>query len=268
MKDLKVAIICMHSVLGDIKGNLERIEKAAEGAAREGAQLVCFPESAATGYALKDPGNYCSARDTAHILDRLIRLGRDLKIVLLTGMIENTNGLRPYMAQVITGPKGYVGTYRKTHLSPTEKGLYAPGKEIGVFFHDGWCFGLQLCYEAHFPEISTKMALLGADLILMPHASPRGNPSEKFESWMRHLPARAFDNGVFVAACNPVGDNGEGLSFPGVSLLLGPDGRLLDRIQGDAETFLLEVLRGKDLQNIRGHRMKYFLHERRPECYQ
>jgi predicted amidohydrolase len=57
------------------------------------------------------------------------------------------------------------------------------------------------------------------------------NPAEKFESWMRHLPARAFDNGVFVGACNPVGENGAGLSFPGVALLLGPDGRLMKGFQ-------------------------------------
>ena len=44
---------------------------------------------------------------------------------------------------------------------------------------------------------------------------------------MRHLPARAFDNGVFIVACNQTGTNGGGLSFPGVAMVIGPNGRVL-----------------------------------------
>ena len=267
MTDLRLAIVCMQSVLGDIEGNLGRIARFVETAAREGAHMVCFPESAATGYAITDPDQYCTAGDTAKILDRLIQMGRDTKMVLIVGSIENAGGKRPYLSQLITGPEGLIGIYRKTHLSPTESEIYEAGETLGVFVYGDWRFGLQLCYEAHFPEISTKMALSGADLLLIPHASPRSKPLEKFKSWMRHLPARAFDNGVFVGACNPVGENGEGLSFPGVALLLGPDGRLMKGFQGEEEAILHGVLSGDDLRSIRQHRMKYFLSKRRPELY-
>jgi predicted amidohydrolase len=267
MTDLRLAIVCMQSVLSDIEGNLDRIARFAEKAAREGAHMVCFPESAATGYAITDPDRYCSVEDTAKILDRLIQMGRDMKMVLIVGSIENAEGKRPYLSQVITGPEGLIGIYRKTHLSPTESDIYEAGETLGVFVYGNWCFGLQLCYEAHFPEISTKMALSGADLLLIPHASPRSKPLEKFRSWMRHLPARAFDNGIFVGACNPVGENGAGLSFPGVALLLGPDGRLMKGFQGEREKILFAVLKSKTLESVREHRMKYFLPKRRPELY-
>jgi len=267
MIDFKIAIVCMHSVLGDIEGNLDRIAQWVETAAREGTHMICFPESAATGYALKEPEKYCSAQDTAHIMDGLIQMGRDMKMVLVVGFIENSGSKKPYIAQLITGPEGLIGIYRKTHLSPTESEIYDAGEALGVFVYGNWCFGLQLCYEAHFPEISTKMALSGADLLLIPHASPRSDPLEKFESWMRHLPARAFDNGVFLAACNPVGGNGAGISFPGVSLVLGPDGRLMKGFQGKEEKVLFAVLKGENLKSIRQHRMKYFLPKRRPELY-
>ncbi len=84
---------------------------------------------------------------------------------------------------------------------------------------------------------------------------------------MRHLPARAFDNGVFVGACNPVGENGAGLSFPGVALLLGPDGRLMKGFHGEKEKMLFAVLKKGALKSTRRHRMKYFLPNRRPELY-
>ena len=267
MIDLKIAMVCMHSVLGDMNGNLGRIAQFVETVAREGAHMICFPETAATGYALKEPEKYCSAQDTRLIVDRLIQMGRDMKMVLVVGLIENSGGTPPYIAQLITGPEGLIGIYRKTHLSPTESEIYGAGETLGVFVYGSWCFGLQLCYEAHFPEISTKMALSGADLLLIPHASPRSDPAEKFESWMRHLPARAFDNGVFVAAVNPVGGNGGGLAFPGVALVLGPDGRLMKGFQGKEEKVLFAVLKGETLKSIRQHRMKYFLPKRRPELY-
>ena len=267
MIDLKIAMVCMHSALGHIDRNLDRIGQFVETAAREGAQMICFPEAAATGYALKEPEKYCTAQDTVRIMDDLIQMGRDMKIVLIVGFVENSGGKKPYISQLITGPEGFMGVYRKTHLSPTEARIYGAGETLGVFAYGEWRFGLQLCYEAHFPEISTKMALSGADLLLIPHASPRSDPATKFDSWMRHLPARAFDNGVFVAACNPVGGNGGGLSFPGVALVLGPDGRLIKGFQGKEENVLMAVLKGETLTGIREHRMKYFLPRRRPELY-
>ncbi len=267
MTELRIAMACVQSVLGDINGNLDRIAQLALKAAGKGARMICFPECAATGYALKDPSQYSTPQETIHITNRLVQMGGDLRMVLMAGLIENTKGKRPYITQLIVGPDGLIGRYRKTHLSPTEREVYGAGDRLHVFAHDDWRFGLQLCYEAHFPEISTKMALSGADFLLIPHASPRGDPSDKFESWMRHMPARAFDNGVFVAACNPVGENGQGISFPGVALLLGPDGRLIDSFQGDEEKIVLADLKKNDLKEVRKHRMKYFLSKRRPELY-
>lgn len=267
MTDLKIAVVCMHSVLGDIEGNLDRIAQMTQTAAQGGAHMVCFPEFAATGYALENPEKVCSANDTKEIIDRLIQMGRDMGLVLIVGLIEHTGEKKPYIAQVIAGPKGLVGIYRKTHLSPTEKSVYSAGRNLHVFSCGNWTFGIQLCYEAHFPEISTTMALSGADILFFPHASPRGDPEKKMKSWLRHLPARAFDNGVFVVACNQAG-KGAGLSFPGVALVLGPDGRLLEQFQGKGETILFAVLKGETLKSIRQHRMKYFLPERRPALYQ
>jgi predicted amidohydrolase len=94
--------------------------------------MVCFPESAATGYAITDPDQYCSVEDTAKIMDRLIQMGRDMKMVLIVGSIENAGGKRPYLSQLITGPEGLIGIYRKTHLSPTESEIYDAG-ETSVF---------------------------------------------------------------------------------------------------------------------------------------
>ena len=128
-------------------------------------------------------------------------------------------------------------------------------------------FGVQLCYESHFPEISTIMALKGAEILLIPHASPRGSPAEKAESWLRHLPSRAFDNGLYVVAYNQVGGNHNGFLFPGVAIALNPSGRVMNIYRGYEEKMIFVRLRRKELEETRNHRMKYFLPNRRPELY-
>ena len=125
----------------------------------------------------------------------------------------------------------------------------------------------QLCYEAHFPEISTVMALKGAEIIFMPHASPRGTPSQKLDSWLRHLTARAFDNSVFVIACNQNGDNQRGLKFPGLALIIDPSGAVINKNISGEEGIAIADLKADTLEAVRGHRMRYFLPNRRPEMY-
>ncbi len=71
----------------------------------------------------------------------------------------------------------------------------------------GGLLGLELCYESHFPEISTVLCLKGAEILFMPHASPRGDPDGKMKSWLRHLPSRAFDNGSFCSGLQSGGED-------------------------------------------------------------
>lgn len=268
MDDLKVAAVCMGSVPGEITENLAKIEAFALEASENGAGLVCFPEFSVTGYAMDCPDLICSREDSERITDHLCRISADLDLIILAGFIEYAADFRPHITQIITGPEGVIGLHRKTHLGPTERRFYKEGHVISPFTHGGLCFGVELCYEAHFPEISTTLALKGADILFVPHASPRGSPDEKLKSWKRHLPARAFDNGLFVVACNQVGKNANGLHFPGVALVLGPDGVLRESYAGEEERVVFAELKGDDLREVREHRMKYFLPERREELYE
>jgi predicted amidohydrolase len=267
MDDLKVAAVCMNAVPGEVERNLDTIEAFVSEASAKGADIVCFPELSVTGYVLKRPREVYKSLDPHVTTERLVRMAQDAGLVLIAGLIEISGDGKPFITQVVAGPDGVRGSYRKTHLSPAEKHVYEAGQEIKVFSSGSTTFGIQLCYEAHFPEISTVMSLMGTEVLFACHASPRGTPEEKLQSWLRHLPSRAFDNGVFVVACNQVGKTGEGLSFPGVVLVLGPDGHVLDAHAGNDETILFAELKAEVLENVRQHRMKYFLPQRRPRLY-
>jgi N-carbamoylputrescine amidase len=188
-------------------------------------------------------------------------------MVILSGLAEADTQGRVFASHLVVTPEGLAGTYRKIHVAPPEINVFSAGNTIPPFEINGVKFGIQLCYDAHFPELSTQMATQGADIIFMPHASPRGTPTEKFNSWMRHLPARAFDNSLYVVACNQTGDNQAGLNFPGLGVILDPSGRIIKKNIDGKEHMMVADLNADDLEKVRGHRMRYFLPHRRPDLY-
>jgi N-carbamoylputrescine amidase len=200
------------------------------------------------------------------MISALIELSRQSGVSILAGLAECEGGAI-YVSHLVISPEGFLGCYRKLHLIPPEAKVFTPGNEIPLFQFRETTFGIQLCYDTHFPELSSIMALQGADLLFFPYGSPNDTPRQKLESWLRHLPARAFDNSVFVVACNTCGENGSGLTFPGTAVILSPDGRVLEQFTDDRETMLTAVLKRSDLEAVRGHRMGYFLPRRRPEMY-
>lgn len=267
MKDIRIAAVVFNSRVGNIPGNLERISFWTRKAAHAGASIVCFPELSVTGYTIKK-----DIRDAAETIpglasEFLLTLAREESITVLAGLAEKDAQNQIYATHLVVSPHGITGIYRKTHLGPPEHGLFSAGDIAPVFESHGVSFGVQLCYDAHFPELTTTMALQGAEVIFIPHASPHGTPDEKRTSWMRHLPARAYDNSLFVVACNLCGENSGGLSFPGVGMVLGPSGNILQSYTGEEEQMILADLKARDLDDVRSHRMKYFLPNRRTKVY-
>ncbi len=266
MDKLRLSLVCMHSEPGEVEENLSKINKICLKAKAEGVQLVCFPEACITGYVL-NPKEFLAPYSSDYIIEQLINISQKFDLAIIAGFIEY-EGADSYITQVITDKNGLIGKYRKTHLSPLEKKQYIAGDKIELYRIQGFSFGIQLCYETHFPELSTIMSLMGADVIFAPHASPRGTAKEKLNSWLRHLSARAFDNSIFVIACNQVGKTKANFYFPGVALVLGPDGRLKDFILTEDKEKVLNVCIDKaSLLEVRSHKMKYFLPHRRAELY-
>ncbi len=268
MATIAVAAVCMDSRPGDVEYNLAAIQELTAQAVSEGASLVCFPELSATGYPRGPEEAHSAAAASQIVLGGLQETAGVYGCTLLAGMVEpGQGGGKPFISQVVVSPAGVAGRHRKTHLPPPEAGVYQADSDITLFSGGPASYGIQLCYESHFPELSTMMALRGADIIFFPHASPRGSPEGKLQSWLRHLPARAFDNALFVIACNQSGAQGGRYFFPGTALALDPQGRVLASHAGPGEHVMVVCLDLQSLREVRGHRMKYFLPGRRPSMY-
>lgn len=268
-KNLRTAAVICRSEVGQTEANLRTMESFAAAAAHHNAHWVCFPELCITGYHVREEIADAAIDIDGPEVKRVIRLAGNHGIGIIAGLAEKNAAGGLCATTIACDASGIIGIYRKVHLGPPEKNLFAAADGIGgVVESDGFCFGIQMCYDAHFPELSTHMAARGADAVFIPHASPGNTASEKHASWMRHLPARAYDNAMFVIAVNPTGDNGCGLSFPGLAMVIAPDGNVLESRLADAEeTMLIADLPGTMIDDIRGHRMRYFFPNRRADLY-
>ena len=267
MQDIRIAAVVCRCPVGQVKRNLERTRYWTHQARNKGAALVCFPEMNLTGYSNREAIAEHAIAAQGPEIDALVRLAVDQEIALLVGFAEKTADGRLYASHMAITPEGRTGVYRKLHLAPPEADHFSPGETLPVFHGSGIRFGIQLCYDAHFPELSTQMAEADADVIFMPHASPRGRAADKHQSWMRHLPARAFDNGLFVVACNQTGDNENGLVFPGNAVVISPSGEVIEtRLSGNSG-MLVADLTTDQIRHVRSHRMRYFFPNLRPGIY-
>lgn len=257
----------MRSELGKPEVNLARMGFFVRKASSSGVHIICFPEACVTGYGV-DP----SIVDHALMIpgketDVIVKLAKDCEITILAGMIEKASKGSLYITHAVVSPDGKIGIYRKIHLAPPERRIFKPGADLPLFKASGVTFGVGLCYDGHFPELCTILALKGAEVLFFPHASPRGSPEQKMARWMRYLPARSYDNGLFLVACNQTGRQRYGLSFPGVGLIIDPKGRIIARSTGWRERMITAWLRGDLLKKVRTHSMSHFLANRRPEVY-
>ncbi len=265
--DIRIAAVTLTCPVGRIGDNLDRMAGWVEAAKEESAQLVCFPEMNVTGYSTDGNIKKVAEHVPGTISEAITAMAQKFDITLLAGLAEADLAGRVFASHLVATAQGIAGVYRKVHIAPPERQIFTAGDAIPLFDINGFKLGIQLCYDVHFPELSTRMAIDGADAIFMPHASPRGTPAEKFDSWMRHLSARAFDNGLYVIACNQTGDNQNKLKFPGLAVVLDPGGRILKKDTSGNENMLVADLKADELEKVRGHRMRYFLPNRRPDLY-
>ena len=268
MNDLRVAAVVMQSGFADVGGNLEKMRQFVIQAAAQQCDIICFPEMNITGYSLKKQIKEVAEPIPGPSALEVQRMAREHEIMILAGLAEQRPKGRVAITQMVVSQNGNIKTYSKTHLSQAEQEIFTAGNEIPVFSTDGTTFGVQLCYDAHFPELSTLQALKGAEVLFMLHASPPPESAdEKRERWLRYLGARAYDNSVYLVACNQTGDGGAGIKFSGVALVLDPRGELLCESSGHEERMLIAELKAGVLEKTRTARVGFFLAHRRPDLY-
>lgn len=267
---VRVAAAQFDPHLGDIACNTARILELLDQAASNGARLVVFPECAVTGYTV---GSLDEARALAQPADgdalRAIATrcaARNIHCVIGTLLAE---GDRVHNAALLIGPSGPIGAYLKAHLPYCGADRFINKGDTGFHVFDTAIgrVGMLICYDLRFPEAARTLALRGADIIALPTNWPTG--AETAPEFVAR--ARAFENRVFVIACNRVGVE-RGAHYIGRSCIVAPSGRhLADASPSEEEIIFADIdprqARAKRLVIAAGEFEMDFFGDRRPELY-
>ena len=222
----------------DLDANLARIGSFTRQAAGEGADLVLFPETCTSGYFLEGGVRECALTGpdlTARLSAALAGLERPIDLAL--GFYEIHDSVLYNSAAYVEwdgSQARLVHVYRKFFL-PTygmfdEERFVASGRDLGVFDTRFGRFAFLICEDVWHSVLSTLAAAAGAQVILVPSASPaRGFGGEtigNLDRYARMLRAIGEEHGVFCVNCQLVGFEG-GKGFVGGSSVVDPQGRVL-----------------------------------------
>ena len=200
--------------------------------ASEGTQLALLPELFLSGYFAGEEGIFDTAKRGTEALEAVAGLAVKHRVSLALGYPEHTGDALYNSACLIDAAGHHVLTHRKRVLPPGfEAGCFTLGSTSpDVVSVGGFKVALLICYEVEFPEAVRACALAGADLVLVPTALV----SEWAVVAQHVIPARAFENTVYVAYANHVGREGDG-HFLGQSCIVSADGLELARAGASAE---------------------------------
>lgn len=270
MASYRIAGVQMDVQIGEIDANLDRMCQKLKEAHAGGALITVFPECAVPGYcfgSLEEALPY-SQPVPGPATSRMSQLCAELQCYAIFGMLERA-GDRVFNAAVLVGPEGVSGNYRKVHLPFLGIDMFTtPGdRPFAVQAAGPVRVGMNICYDAAFPESARCLSILGADLIALPTNWPPG--AECTAACV--INARAMENGVYFIAVNRVGTE-RGFTFIGRSKIVDPTGNVLAEAQTLGEELLFadidpERARNKHVIRVPKKHEIDRLADRRPELY-
>jgi predicted amidohydrolase len=268
---IKIAAVQIEPKLMKTGDNLRSIRHATQKAADNHADLIVFPECSLTGYIFSSRQEALPFAETipGPSAEKLVHLCQELKVYVIFGLLEEDKD-RLFNATAFIGPQGLIRKYRKNHLPflGVDRFVDIGDQPFRVHRTPIGNIGMHICYDIAFPESSRVMALLGADILVLPTNFPQGR-GEKFSTYI--VSARAIENRVHVVSANRVGRE-RGVSFGGLSKIVGASGEILSLASPDREEIIygevsLESARQKHLTVILGEYEVDYIADRRPELY-
>jgi predicted amidohydrolase len=296
MEKVKISVAQFEHRNADKAYNLSVIERLSQKAADEGSDVISFHECSITGYTF---ARHLSRQQMLRLAEpipngesvlMLIDIAKRNNIVILAGLFEKDENENLFKAYICVDKNGLVAKFRKLH--PFINPYLTAGDSYCVFELFGWKCGILICYDNNIIENVRATKLLGADIIFMPHVTmctPSTRPGAGFvdpklwenreadptslrlefdgmkgRAWlMKWLPARAYDNGVYVIFSNPIGMDDDQLKN-GCSMVIDPFGDILAECRMLDDDFVTATIAPEKLYQAGGYR---YIKARRPELY-
>jgi predicted amidohydrolase len=245
----------------------ENLKKVFSAITDADADLIVLPEFFATGYQFvsqEEVSGLSEPIPNGYTTERLSELSRHKGIYLVAGLPER-DGDRFFNSAVLSGPDGFIGVYRKTHLFFEEKLYFSPGDTgFKVWDTKAGRIGIMICFDWFFPEAMRALALMGADII--------AHPSNLVLPYCpAAMPIRCLENRVFAVTANRVGEEnrkaGQSLRFIGQSQIASPEGKIVMRAPENDEAILIAEINPEIARNKNLNALNNIFNDRRPEMY-
>jgi predicted amidohydrolase len=263
MREISVATVQMQPELGQMEDNLVKMsEFIARVATEQPVDLIVFPELVTTGYEVGPRFPQLAQRIPGPTVNLIAQRASEFGVYIAFGIVskEKVESIL-YNTAILVGPDGdLVGQYHKMHLRGEERIAFRAGHRITSFETGFGIVGLMVGWDLAFPEVARGLALEGAELLVVCANWEQPNADE----WRVYLLARAYENSVFVAAANRVGEE-PSYTFFGQSGIVGPRGKVYASVDEPTEGYAVARI---DLDEVRQYREEtQVLQCRQPAAY-
>jgi N-carbamoylputrescine amidase len=291
---MRLALIQMTSDAGTNAGNVAKACDLIDKAAKDQPDLILLPEFFNTGYVFmyRDYRYFDLAeRDDGPSITTIKDKARQHQTTVVATIYEEQSPGVYYDTAILVGSDGDIlGKFRKIHPAANralEKIYFRYGTKFPVFQVAEFKVGAVICYDLSFPESARCVALNGAELIMVPFASPAyyvaphatSNPIEVVGNnsadrgirrspeatllWNAQMMTRARENMVYLAPCNHGGKEMDSV-MGGGSMIVDPRGRILEMVEEDEGIIWADL----DLDEVRQARISHTQYrDRRPDLY-
>ena len=200
---------CQFPVGADVHRNGAAIRRQMRAAARRGAEIVHFPETALSGYAGAQFGSFDGypwdllAEETV----RIRGLSAELGVWTILGSTHRRRRGKPSNCLYLIDPTGRIAKrYDKCFLMPGDRLHYEPGRRLVTHTLGGIKFGLLICFDFRFPELWREYLKRRCRLVFLSSylASPRRNRLME-QVAPATLATRASESFLYVVANNTSG---------------------------------------------------------------
>ncbi|AQR60317.1 amidohydrolase [Brevundimonas sp. LM2] len=224
---------------------LAHVEPLIRQAAAGGAKLILTPEGSNLLEQRRDRrAEAITDEDQDAAVIGLRHLAAELGVWLLIGSAIVKSGhagdaRAANRSLLIDANGGIVARYDKLHVFDVdlangetyrESSTIRPGDAAGIADTPWGRLGLTVCYDVRFPQLFRQLAKAGACLIAVPAAFTVPTGEAHWETLLR---ARAIETGAFILAPAQGGTHEDGRKTWGHSIVVGPWGEVIARLDDD-----------------------------------
>lgn len=271
MREITVAVAQMKPVLGNPEDNIVKMSAMIrEIATQQHVDLIVFPELITSGAELGLRFTEVAQRIPGATVNLIAKRANEYGLYVAFGMAskEKVESVL-YNSAVLVGPEGeLVEVYNKVHLRGEERMAFREGFKLPVIETEIGTLGLMIGYDLAFPEVARALTLEGAELIcVLANWEASG-----LDEWKTYLRARAYENAVYVAGANRVGEDVT-MTFGGESMIVGPRGEIHASLAASTDPNSGEPQEGAaiarlDLDQVRESREEFqYIQNRQPTVY-